>query len=312
MGEAQHLDDAAGDAAERSSLAYWAEVVHREPEFETAKLAEMTRHPRFAEASRFYIGNILSFTASDAEMMRMFIDVERLMLGFFILYLDTRGGITHASIKAFCKDIGLTSPGRATAMLVSLRMMGYIVPAPVQLDRRSRRYVPGLKHRLNSERSLRDGLLATAIITPAARAVAERIGDPAIFRTVVLCLGEGLAGAIKRDAKNAVSLFDRRNAGLGVLYRLAKSSRPGDVFPPRDPVPLSISALSNEFHVSRPHVRKLLTDAEKEGYLRRNADSSTVTLDEPLRVALAEYIAAHFIAFARCADAALRADGEAA
>jgi DNA-binding MarR family transcriptional regulator len=243
-------------------------------------------------------------------MLRMFIDVERLMLGFFMLYLDARGGITHASIKAFCKDIGLTSPGRATAMLVSLRMMGYIVPAPEQQDRRSRRYIPSAKHRLNSERSFRESLLATAILIPEARRVAERIDDPAIFKTVVLRLGDGLASAIRRDAKNAVSLFDRRNAGLGVLYHIAMSGRPGDAFPPRDPVPLSINAMANAFGVSRAHVRKLLTDAETEGYLHRNADSSTVTLEEPLRVALAEYIAVHFIAFAHCAQEALQAADE--
>ena len=64
-------------------------------------------------------------------------------------------------------------------------------------------------------------------------------------------------------------LFADRNAGVLIAYSLLLSGERGDAFPPQRPVRLSISAAARRFGVSRVHVRKLLRDAEEQGYLAR-------------------------------------------
>ena len=240
------------------------------------------------------------------------IDVQRAMLCFFVLYLDARGGITLGAIHDLVRELGLASPGRATAMLVSLRVMGYVTPDPIQPDRRSRRYIPTALTRAAVGKSFRYRGLAFALIEPEAMRIAERFDNAAVFKAYVLQLGEGISDVLKRgNSSGTLDHFGRANAGLGILFYLSIAIETGDVFPPRRPIPVSINALATEFKVSRAHVRKLLRGAEEKGLITRDADASTVTLSEQMRESIIEYQAANFFAYASCACAALRAVGEA-
>jgi hypothetical protein len=311
MGGGATLKDEPGRArAQSPGLVYWEEAVMGRTEMEPARLAAMLAHPRFLEAARLQAENSLALHNSHPQLMRMMQDVRRSFLSLFVLYLDATRGVTLSTIQEFCAEIGLTSPGRTAAILMNLRMIGYLVRDPVQTDRRVRRYIPSPESKDLFSKQFRGGVIALSLIEPGALRVADRIEEPEIFRACITTLGRGLANAVKRKVSSAVSEFDGRNGGMSILYKLATSGRDGDTYPARLPVNVSVIGLSRQFKVSRSHVLRLLRDAEALGLLRRDVEETTVTLEEPLRAALVEYHAASLMGYAACICAALRAVGE--
>jgi DNA-binding MarR family transcriptional regulator len=293
-------------------LGYWADAVGGKARADDEAFARMVSHPRFREACETTMRNALVLTQRYPKMARVMIDIHRALLGFFVLYLDARGLVTHATVRDFCVEVGLTSPGRATAILINMRMIGYIVPDPVQPDRRSRRYILSQETRAFFHEAFRLQMIALSLIEPQALAIADRFEDPAIYKGFVLAVCNGLANASRRGDTSEISLFDRRNAGLGILFRLCVSGRPDDTLPPSRPIPLSINALASEFGVSRPHVRKLLRDAEAAGLVRRHTEESTLVLEKVLQDAVIRHHATILMGFAYAACAALHAAGETA
>jgi hypothetical protein len=289
-------------------LAHWARNVRGRVRLDEALLAHLRAHPNFGPACIQVMRDTLDLNRANPSLARVVLDIRRSMLAFFVMYLHARGEVTVGTIHALCRELGLASPGRATALLINLRMIGYLIPDPVQKDRRSRRYIPAAAPRSVLAQSFRNRGLAFAMIEPEAIRVANRFDDQRVFDAYVSELANGLSAVLKRGDTSAFSLFAERNAGMGILYLLASSGEADDVFPPRRPIPISINALAADFKVSRAHVRKMLRDAEALGYVTRS--ESSVTLEEPLREAIVEYHAANYFAYASCACAALEAVGE--
>ncbi|MEI9992950.1 MAG: hypothetical protein WDM91_00035 [Rhizomicrobium sp.] len=295
---------------EPRGLGYWADAIVGRVRADDEVLARMVGHPRFREACETMMRDTLAISQAHPKMARVMIDIHRALLGLFVLYLDARGIVTHATVRDFCVEVGLTNPGRATAILINLRMVGYIVPDPVQPDRRSRRYILSRETREFFNEVFRRQMISLSLIEPQALMIADRFDDARIYKSFVLIVCNGLANASRRGDTSEISLFDRRNAGLGILFRLCVSGKPDDTLPPSRPIPLSINALASEFRVSRPHVRKLLRDAEAAGLVRRNAGDSTLVLETVLRDTVIRYHASIFMGLAHAARAALRAIGE--
>jgi hypothetical protein len=305
-----HLRSFAGgqgvlDAATTAATDLWSTFDDERQPVREAEMARIRAHPRFAEACISVTRYIVSINTSDPELVKMQSDIQRIVLGLLVIYLDACGGVTYAAIKQCCVDNGLSSPGRATAILLQMRLIGYIEPAPIQPDRRSRLYRASAKTRAANIRLFGNSARAAAALDPILVKAAERFDEPNVFDRFVVQMGDTLQAVIRRGAKNAVSLFDRRSAGLGILYRLALNGQPGDVYPPRLPFPVSINALAAEFHVSRPHVRKLLNDADAAGLVRRDTDASTLAFSELLRNDFADYLAFQLITYIVAARAAL-------
>src|ERR1700759_2271734 len=126
----------------QSGLAYWSDAVRGRFTIQVPALAGLIGHPDFGRACIQYMRDTLKLTRANPALVRELIDIRRSMLAFFVIYLDARGGITLTAIHDLCRELGLASPGRATALLINLRMIGYVLPDPVQHDRRSRRYIP--------------------------------------------------------------------------------------------------------------------------------------------------------------------------
>ena len=99
-------------------------------------------------------------------------------------------------------------------------------------------------------------------------------------------------------------LFVDRNAGIMLLSSLLLAGDADDIYPPTLPVPVSSSALSRRFGVSRAHVRRLLQDAESQGLLER-LDGDRVRLLPRLRQGASDFMALQFLLVADCAQGAL-------
>ena len=129
---------------------------------------------------------------------------------------------------------------------------------------------------------------------PAGRL--HRGTDPAAGRRL-------FAGLRLIDHSPGFELFVDRNAGVLIAYSLLLSGERGDAFPPQRPVRLSISAAARRFGVSRVHVRKLLRDAEEQGYLARigSADGEVLLQPRFLVDATLDFIANAFLYLGHCA-----------
>jgi DNA-binding GntR family transcriptional regulator len=103
-------------------------------------------------------------------------------------------------------------------------------------------------------------------------------------------------------------VFMHRNAGIQIMHTLLAASA-GDVFPPQQPIALSLSAAARRFKVSRIHVRRLLDAGERDGLLRLSADGA-VQFEPAGRDAIDYIFATQLIRFLSAAarTLALKAD----
>ena len=136
-------------------------------------------------------------------------------------------------------------------------------------------------------------------IAPAMAVVRQADFTAALIR---LLAERFFAGLRLIDHSPGFELFVDRNAGVLIAYSLLLSGERGDAFPPQRPVRLSISAAARRFGVSRVHVRKLLRDAEEQGYLARIGSADGEVLLQPRLVdATLDFIANAFLYLGHCA-----------
>ena len=70
-------------------------------------------------------------------------DLGRWLAGVWAMYLDaTPGGITQTRLAALLERAGVSSGTRSRTLLLFLRFVGFIEPAPPGPDRRNKVWVP--------------------------------------------------------------------------------------------------------------------------------------------------------------------------
>jgi len=224
-------------------------------------------------------------------------DIRRVIYGVFVLYCDARGELSLTTIRDVCIELGFISPGYAAALLVRLRVMGFITRDANVSDKRVRRYVPSPLMKKAFIDLLGNELLAFGTIEPEAVDAASALNDPVVFRFFALNGGRGLSRIVK-TGPGPLHMFAIRNVGIAILHEIALSGASDDTYPPKGPVRLAVAPLARKFGVSRSHVLRLLRDAEKQGLLRRNADELTGQFEEKLRKELLLFHASGFMAIA--------------
>ncbi|HEY8949279.1 MAG TPA: helix-turn-helix domain-containing protein [Rhizomicrobium sp.] len=291
---------------EAPGLAYWSAAVAEKTVIDEDAYARMIAHPRFGEACIRSAHNVLARLEGNSVAARLAKDLSRIFYGIFALYLDARGELTLTGIQEFCVETGLASPGRAAAILVQLRMMGYVVLDTSPTATRRQRYVPAPVMKEAVRETFRDELMTMALLDPEAGSAADRLDDPETFRQFILFLGMGFANIARRRDTNVLTPFAARNAGLPILYHIATSGQADDTYPPKGNVRISVKEIARRFEVSRSHVLRLLREVEGLGYLRRNPDETTGVIEEPLREALIHNHAAAFMGIASCIHRAMQ------
>jgi DNA-binding MarR family transcriptional regulator len=296
--------DAEPDRPPSQGLAYWCSAIEGQKEIASEDIAFMIAQPRFADACRTSMRSSTKRYGRNTLLTRVTRDISRLFYGYLVLYLDALGGITLSAIQDLSREIGLASPGRAQAILFHLRAIGYIKSDPASTDRRSRRYVPSPEMRESLREALADELHAFSLIEPDAGIAADRLVEPEFFRAFMVRFGRGLIAGLQNKPKRVITHFAEPNAGLIILWDILSSAQNGDSYPPRGPLKMSVTELSQKYNVSRSHVFRLLRDAEKLGFLTRNADEQTGTITDVLAREVAEFQVTVFLGFAACCSAA--------
>lgn len=279
-------------------LAYWAAAVLNRDGIDSDAYARLIGHPRFIEAARLSARTAVARHVGNPRIWRTFKDVRRVMYGVFVLYCDARGELSLTTIREVCTELGFVSPGYAAAILVRLRVMGFITRDSNVTDKRVRRYIPSPLMKQAFIELLGNELLMFGMVEPEAIDAVEALKDPDVFRFFALNGGRGLSRIIKTSEPHPLQVFAVRNVGIALLHDIALSGADGDVYPPKGAVRMAVAPLARKFGVSRSHVFRLLRDAEKEGLLRRNADELTGQFEEKLREALLHFHASGFLTVA--------------
>jgi DNA-binding MarR family transcriptional regulator len=273
------------------------------------EIASFRAHPRFPEAFTASIGDLVAFHRNNRVVSQVLNDRGRVVFGVLALYLhfskDT--DFTPSAMKALCSETGLCSPGRATAMLSLMRFAGYIASAPHALDRRSHVLVPSPSLLADHRRRLRGELVALAVVAPEGQVALERLDDQDFIAEMARVFGETFRAGL-RMLNYAPELFPLadRNAGMVTLMSLLLAREPGDGIPPTRPVTVSISDLSKRFGVSRPHILKLLRDAEAAGFIRLDsAESQRIAVLPSLSEGLQNFVAAVLLTLVHCVRTSL-------
>lgn len=277
-------------------------------------IAMLRAHPRLPEAARMAAEGFLGLYQGNRLLNTVVNDRGRMLIGYIALYLhfftdpnDPLSGLTVSRMKQLCVEQNVCSAGRAEAMVMVMRLFGYLEQAPNATDKRMR-LLAASERLIESHRERWDRVFrAIAHVLPDdGEAALALIRDEAFSRNFVRQLFNHFARGVRiLDYAPDLALFADRNSGMMIMFSLITGGGADDTFPPSRPVAVSISALSRRFGVSRVHVRKLLRDAEQQGFFTRAADTEELVLRPQLTEAALNFFATIFLFLTQCARQAM-------
>lgn len=279
----------------------------------------LAAHPRFGEAMRTFAAGMIALHRRNRVMSWFLKDRPLAVIGHAVIYLDTRrhdgdpqSGLTPGRFRAFCRDNDLCSPGRAGAILAFLRFSGHVEAIPHPGDRRITRLRPSAKLLDMARARLAQQFAALALLRPDLAPAADALGQPEFETELYRRLGQWfIAGNRLLDPAPALRLFAERDCGMLILFALMLAGADDDLPVPTRPVPISIAGLARQFQVSRPHVLRLIRDAEAAGSLTRGGpQGETVCFSPALAQDLRALHAGVFALFAHSAAHALQAQSK--
>lgn len=263
-------------------------------------------HPQFAAAARQLGRNMLALAGADRALDGIVKDAGRFAATGLAMYLHASGGLTLGRLKDVCAETGVASPGRARAVLLFLRFLRYIEPAGE--GARAGRYVP-TRALTEAWRAIGRALFGAAeLCEPALAVLTARLDETVVVETLARIEGEMALGLFREGrGDNALwRVFLNRYAGTQILHALMLSAGEDGPYPPEAEIGYSLSRLAREFHVSRPHVARLLKAAEQEGLVTLCDDKRlrfTSAGREAIRTMLALRLASAILAAIRLRDA---------
>lgn len=263
-------------------------------------------HPRYSLAVQTFAHSMLAQAEADPALDGILKDAGRNVAAKCLAYLHVTGGLTLPRLKELCASVGLVSPGRARALLLYLRYVGYVQLLPLRHKGAPAQYLPTDRFLKTWRNHMRAMLAAAAAIEGAAGLVLHDLDVVGVFETFVRCISEGYLEGLHNIDPNSpfFRVFMHRYAGTQLVHLLVTATP--DAFPPQEPFASSISAAARRFGVSRTHIRRLLVAAEKEGLLRLEQDG-TVRLEPSGRDAIDHIYATQILVFLIAAARTLKA-----
>lgn len=242
--------------------------------FSREALAELRMHPglwpAIATAAQ---GSLANFDSRAGEMRWMFQDRGRYMTGLGAMALLGMGGLTLASLRGICAAMQVSSPGRVNRFWTGMRAEGHLAMTRMPDGRLDRHLTASPQFIDQFRRHRRVMIEAVGCLWPeTAKAALALIEDDAAYLKVeaAICGVQAMHRDLFQTQRDApIYMFIERNAGLLILMLLLTEDPPAA----HD---LSIHALSKRFAVSRPHVKKLFSDAQAGGLLEIDETARTV------------------------------------
>lgn len=289
-------------------LSYWDH--EKEEGVSDEKIATLRALPGYADACRQLNRQAQALAKKDTVFHANFRDIGRMVLGTLALYLHATGGLTHRRLCELSNEGGVLSSGRASAILLRLRMIGYVKPSDQRSDGSARLYVPTEK--MIEAYASRTALELAALVKiepemAAFMAFWERDRNAALF-ALYSQFGERLiyAAVNAREDLKPFETFITRDAGMLMFYAILDSADRGGDFPNAAPFDISLADMSRRFGVSRTHVMRFFRDAEKAGFLARDAQGNLTVATAELCRSFSEYSATVQIALMAMVHRALK------
>ncbi len=229
---------------------------------------EVHKHPGFVEGARRWAANMLVLSDQDRAVDGIFKDAGRFVAAMCAVSMREEG-VTLVKLKALCARFGLLSAGRARAVLLFLRYLGYV-------EVWGQRRASGTTHYKVNPTFVEAWRLQLEAIFTALKLIDPRVGrllnhldDDATFDAICASQIDELADDVEALGRfpEITQIFVNRAAGSQVLWYLLSFHR-DNVFPSPKPVPFNPSILAKRFHVSTVHVRRILNAAVAANLLR--------------------------------------------
>lgn len=260
-------------ATEWARLASWDADEKIPPEW----YERLQKHPDYCLAILSFATRILDLSRTDKAFDSVCKDVARYGVAQWVVYLHMTGGITLSRLKVLCVRSGLLSPGRARALLIYLRYIGFIELSNGKEGGRSIQYRPTPALLAAIIHLVRAGLEAMIHVEPAAAAAVARLEEETFADALLRQLGSGLleASVALPQETPFFRAFMHPSAGMQMLYwMIVAAAKRGDPFPPQKPIPISMSEVAQDLRVSRTHVQRMLRTAEREALIARHDDGT--------------------------------------
>lgn len=276
-------------------------------EISAESYSRLRADPRYPKSVKTFAGNMLAAGDADRLLDGILKDAGRNVAALCAVHLHFTGGLTLPRLKALCASFGLVSSGRARALLLYLRYLGFVERSTTHKKGAPALYVP-TKRFLDTWRDHQRAVLnAAQVIEPAIGLLLDRFDEPGVFEMFSKNLCEAFLDAAQQTDLDSpyLRVFMHRNAGIQIVHALICANA-DDSFPPTRPVPFSLSATARRFHVSRIHVRRLIDAAQREGLLHFS-DGGTVVLQDEGRRAIDHVFATQMIRFLMVAARTMKA-----
>ena len=213
--------------------------------------------------------------ASDKAVDGIFKDAGRYVAAMCAASLHGEG-ITLPRVKQLCAGFGMLSSGRARALLIYLRYLGYVGLWSERDHAGPARYAASPAFLAVWRSHYRAALEAARLIEPSVGLLIDRLDEPATFATLCRIQLEGLMASTTQLSTSTpfLRIFLQRYAGTQISWALLLQ---GDAAaPPADsPLHISFAGLSREFGVSSMHVKRLFADAVRDGVLEPIVNGET-------------------------------------
>ncbi len=272
-------------------------------------IAALRTHPKFSDAARMMMRDVIAIYDGNRILNQVMNDRGRVVFGALAFYLhfsrdsgDPASGLTAARMKALCAETGLCSTGRGAAMLLLMRYAGYLAPDPEDRSGRLHRLIPTERMFESQRQRISGHLRAMSLLLPEGTEGLANLHREDFIASMARQFGGSFrAGFRILDTSPTLYPLVERNAGLMILFSLYLASDAQADMTSDQPAAISIAALARRFGVSRPHVLKLLRDAEALGFVSRGGPNGEQILIRPaLANAALDFIATIFLFLGQC------------
>jgi hypothetical protein len=231
-----------------------------------------SRH--FPEVFARFVAETPKASTTNSLIQRFAREEEVFWVGAYIMGCHFAGndeGLTTSRVQAFCKTHGLASPNRIVALMAFMRYGGYLQPAPKSPDRRKRllTLTPRAIAIAKTGYAVPLSSISTLIAKPD---LVDRLWqDDFLLECIVSAILERFVdhGSILNFIPE-MRLFTQRMSGYDILMRLVARQLQGDQ--EDEAVYFPFHEVAQASGVSRAHVRRLMIEAERHGFVELQAN----------------------------------------
>jgi hypothetical protein len=236
--------------------------------------ARLRTSPQFPAAMHLFaalypetFNNNFIFTRIATEDVRQIIGIYMWRSHFLRDFNDPNSGVTVSGTQAFCAERGLAGHNRVAALLTLMRHGGFLIPAPASPDRRVKRFEPSPKAYAITRELFSAFLRPLSLLTQDQTYLDRLSANDDLMRDIFVAgFDFYMQHGFLVDAIPALKLFVSRNAGFEIMLKLVTAPPAGGGLDPHI-VTFPYAEIAQYLTVSRVHVRRLVEDAEQDGYL---------------------------------------------